>query len=486
MSVDDLEDIFAEKDPELDSSVDGGVSSDERDIFSHLEEEADDALVSSENGVIQIGKTKYAINLDWKDAVDAVNAVKEAKVAAQSGINDAQFICIPSSGEAQYALGYKDRGHRLSLPSLAASLQEVLGDNWAASFQYNNSYYIAVVRDGLIHSDYDKLYHSEDEAQTVFKGLLSENWSSIISPKDWHIEGSEEKNIDDLNIDPKLHKLRSANVGKKIIKIGVFVFLFAGFAAGGKFALDYFNTKDAILLAEIREAQRNNTTLNTIVKTIENTVEPVLGIDIPDEAVVEVPPRPPWMGSRMGIGEIIVCTEDIMETTVAVPGWITEFISCGNGTISVSLTNQGGTIGWAEEYLKNNGYPNIDLSESVGSSSIYAPKASSFVTKYAPSLETQDLSKVKNYILRNFEELRQPILWDMRKVNQQNIVDRYYQIADFSIETEMVPTDFISVFRKINPLVVSNISYDVFAKKWKIQGSVFHKRLTPLPRPKID
>ncbi len=479
----DLEEIFSEKKKEDQFTSANSVDESPDDLFSALEDNTDLNL-KSHDGALAIGKMKYAIGLKWNTVFDETSVTKEARIAAKADKEEADFFCIRSGDAPQFGLGHKSKGHRTGMPSLAAAIHDIYENDWVAVFRVGGNFYLAAARDDLIISEYDQLIYSEDDAKDAFSNLLvSASWDKAIAPQSWGFDGTEEQKLDDLELSPKLHRLRTANPTKNLIRIGIFCAVIAGVGFGLNYGYNAYLEHQEEIARKIALERERNENVNKVVRVVEDAVEMIPGVQLPDTQFIEQPPQPPWFGKRNGIGELITCTSGILDVDLQVPGWATSTISCRAGSVHVGFLNRGGTTTWAENYLNENGFPDLNLDRSVGAPTIQVSIPAPFVTTYPYDVDAQDLTRVGSYLKRHFEELRLELEWNLREANPTNILDRYYNAADFTFETLLSPDNYAPLFSRIKGFEITNITYNIESSTWQVQGSVYQKRPTPLPRP---
>lgn len=455
-------------------------AAEEEEIFGDIEQAP--KAKSRGNGTLTIGKKTYAIGLTWNFADNSGRAKKEAKAAAKEDRGD--FFCVRPGDIAQYGIGDKAMGHKAGMLALMDILCAHFEGNWLGVFEVGQLYYIAAARGGQILTACDKLYYDEADAREDFMALMSSSdWDHLMAPKRWGAPDTEDVNLRAIKLRSKGCKLVEVNPTGTVVVALLLTLVIVGAAGGGYYWVQKEEADALQDAARARAAKEDQ--IRGMLDAVKDTVAPVLGIEEAQEEN-ETPPDPPWVRYQNGPGTIIVCVDDILTAPDGVPGWETSMVSCGQGNVSTSFNNVGGTVPWAEYYLRQNGFPELDLSRSAMSTSLSVSQPSSFVSNNGASIETASLEKVRRHLLFSFEELGREIKWQQQPNNPSDQTSRYYKQASFSFESEEKPTEFLPLLSPIPALAIDSVSFDASRGLWSVRGQVFEKREHPLPKPQSD
>ena len=152
------------------------------------------------NLVIKVGKTNYAVGLFWQPIQDADDPIDEI---SQTMETDPEFnlYCTHFGRAPQYAIGKRSRGHSERQVVAGIALLDALSDqsSFLAVFKVNEGWWFIAARNDLILAENDVLYTSEEDAKNAFFSMLSvPDWGYKIAPQSWHVEGTEEMDLEEL------------------------------------------------------------------------------------------------------------------------------------------------------------------------------------------------------------------------------------------------------------------------------------------------
>ena len=472
----DFDDIFAE------DQTDEAAPSD-ADIFSDLDESAPARPRAPGRGTVKIGKETFAVGLNWNATTeDGGKPADQAKLAAKDDAFKAQFYCLRESSAWQYGLGRKEMGHRAGQRALAAVVADKLSGNWLAAFEIDQDYYLVAHRDDLILSDYDRLLSKELEAKDLFSDLFySADWDTVVAPSSWGMDGTQPTPISGLIEKGKLHKLKpvgSLQAAMPLIMGGV---VLGGVALGAITMMPGGDGDFTYVPPEGFDAPMER--MRGVAEEAIKPVTDLLGEPEEEEVVAEVPPQAPWIGRPNGVGLLLACTADIKSAPLDVPGWETTSVVCGD-SLRIGLRRAGGNTLWAETYFRDRGQK-VDFSRSIGGDALAHSYPVSFVSPYDAEFDTPEISEVQRYLGYQFEEFGLPLSFTERSGTTSKI-DRYYEAANFSFETDLEPVEFADLFTPIPGLLINEISFDLENSVWSVSGSYYHKRDTPIPAPQTE
>mgnify|MGYP001057920877 CR=1 FL=1 len=432
-------------------------------ISSDLEEVNFD---KDRNGVLSIDGKEYAVEIFWNNVNDINNATSEAKVAAKSSSFSADFYCVRGENTPQYGLGFKAYGHKPGMPSLASHLNEMVTGNWIGVFKVSGSYYLVAVRDDAVLTDYDKVFTDEEEIREEFSDIFySSTWEHAYAPKDWGVDDTEEKNIEDLlNGTPEV-KLKDVSSVRVLIKYGGVIAILAGLFFGG---LQLYKT---FFEEEVAE------TVTAVYKEVETRIIEQTGVKQVEQEVI---PDAPWLNKPVGLSFMSSCVTDIKKMDINVPGWEAKGMICSDGVTSMLLNRSGGTINWISYYYNGKGSidPNIipltDDSVEIG-------YPSAVVSRYPASIETFPINQVRRYLFSQFDEVFLKIKFTSIDEFPHPEAYRFFDGIGFEFTTNHEPTDFTKILSRIPVLLIDRVEYNIVNDTWTVSGQSLHRKTTPLP-----
>lgn len=428
---------------------------------------------SSGEGVLNVGSKNYAVGLLWNTVSDIANGAKEAKEAAKRPNINADYYCVRGSTTPQYGLGYSSSGHKSGMPSLAAHMAASEEGNWIGIFRHGEYFYLIAVRDDAILADCDRVFRSEDQAREEFSDLYyTSNWAKAYAPKEWGIEGSEVRVLDDVLVGNPPVKLADTNTVKVLIKYGGLLLVAGVVLIGGMQAYNYFTTEETF----------------EQVEAVYNDVQTKVIEQVAPQQEVEVPPPVPWANQPIGISMLASCVSDIKDMPLQVAGWEPEQMLCSGETVSMLLRKNGGSINWIGHSLNDAKpvKPNI-IPIDVNNVEIAYPLSG--ISVYPENIETLPLAQVRRYLLSHFDENFMTVqisesstfYQDDRELSDKT--SRYYQKINFQFSSEYNPLDFVSILSRIPVMTINEVRYDLKGDRWTVSGNIFEKRKEPIPKP---
>ena len=150
---------------------------------------------------ITVNGTVYATSIFWQPLQNPDNPLPEVRETAENVLDNADLYVIRPSGMPQYGLGISSEGHRAGMPVAALSLVEAFSDvpSSVSVFKVPEGWWFIAVRNDLILSEEDMLYLNEDDAKRNFVSMMAvPDWGRRVAPASWQIEGTEERNIDEV------------------------------------------------------------------------------------------------------------------------------------------------------------------------------------------------------------------------------------------------------------------------------------------------
>lgn len=152
-------------------------------------------VAAAAGGIATVGRRKYAVNLYWQPSPSG-RVSQAAREAANQPGQMADFYAVRPGNAAgrvpQFGLGQKEFGHKVGLPTGAASLAEDQPGSWAGVFKIPEGWWLVVSRDDLIAPDGDILFADEGEARARLQDEVRlEGLQRIYAPDNWNIAGSD-------------------------------------------------------------------------------------------------------------------------------------------------------------------------------------------------------------------------------------------------------------------------------------------------------
>lgn len=271
-------------------------------------------------GVIQIGRRRWAANLYWQPS-DSAKVRRAALDAARRPEQPADFYCVrPVSMHrdlAQFGLGSRELGHRWRMPSAAAAVaqgQSQVG-SWAGAWRVGPQWWVVVVREDIIEARGDTLYASEDEARERIEREKSRGGLvRVFAPADWRIPNADNAPLELLlgggSGDCALVPARG---GKRLIGLGVAA---AGVVAG---------------LATL------------LINGAENVRVPEVVQSVQPQAPTPPPPPPPrWVDQPRPGDWLRACREAIGPVEVGSLGWALVGVECSGDRAIVQWRRTSG------------------------------------------------------------------------------------------------------------------------------------------------
>jgi hypothetical protein len=147
------------------------------------------------SGVVKVGRRTYAVGLFWQPSPSGRVAQAAREAALQPG-QQTDFYCVRPASKSvavpQYGLGQSALGHKVGMPTLAASLANVQPGSWAGAFRLREGTWVIVVRDDLVAPDGDIIFDSDETArERLLQEIALGGVQRIYAPDGWSIPGSD-------------------------------------------------------------------------------------------------------------------------------------------------------------------------------------------------------------------------------------------------------------------------------------------------------
>ncbi|CND05308.1 Pilin accessory protein (PilO) [Yersinia intermedia] len=401
-------------------------------------------------GVVAIGRRRYAVSLIWNQAEGVNSLVAEAKEAAKR-VDSSLFAVRPGKGRwnDQFAIADVGLGHKKSLPSLAAALADELSNSLLGVWQLaENTWWLVGIRhDGLII--YDRaVYDLDDIQQDFFEALSNDEWEQVLCPDEWNIPNASQLIALEGNISKGNVLLRPVTVNK--VHIVLAAAIVSVVLAGSMFGYKQY---EAYLLEQkmLEESKRKRTGM-TLAKDIE------------------VPPMP-WAGKPLFNQVIVQCINDLAkyaEQASQIPAWERGTGTCNGSEINYALKSTGGTETWLT--IMADRLPSKPTSASGSGQEGNIVWSLPQLSVYPPNSPGVPLSKVQQYLTVQLAELFIPI--NFSQIEKQT----FWLKMTYSINEVPDLQALLQLFKNIPASVIKTLTYDPDKKLWSLEVEVYERR----------
>ena len=417
------------------------------------------ANIIANHGTVKIGKQVFAIELHWELTSSLATARQEAKKRANEPHFSADFCCVRRSTTQQFALGFKNFGHQVKLPSLAASLADNIGGNWLGIFKINNGFYILGVEDDGILAETDRFFDDKQSAVKFFQYLQTlMEWDNIYAPPEAQIANAIELDIaKSLSKRPnvRLENVNSSGIQPRML-IGLFGLLLIVVGI-----VWYINTPHTHI--DQFEEKLGQLTNNTLQQSGLNP-KPI------------EPPPMPWVSHFQGVPVLIGCVNSINQFPVSIAGWSVAELICNENIASARLNRigkletTGGSINWIIPYLqKPNFEPNLVLPAEGSTDAVEVNWIPQQYPLIRTDLETASVDEIREAMLKIFEERMTPITFTQTDNNE------FWQGVGFQFTSPLNPLDFVDILSLVPGLIISTVHYEPNFGNWTIKGKAYEQ-----------
>ena len=438
------------------------------------EENAEDT-----NLVIKIGKTSYAVGLFWQPIQDVDDPIEEI---SQTMETDPEFdlYCQHFGRAPQYAIGKRSRGHSERQVVAGIALLDARSDqsSFLAVFKVNEGWWFIAARNDLILAENDVLYTSEEDAKNAFFSMLSvPDWGYKIAPQSWHIEGTEEMDVEELlHNSLQVHLMNLGAMRSTKILLLVALVLLAGLGILGYLLFSLFQTPGPEK-TDFKPTQPDPVEIKSIEPVREEAkpweqltkIEPFLNRCLSYSLQLKSLVVPGW-----GLGEI-VCTKDQMTTR-----W-------------EKTWEKGGRLAWLEAAYKEYGIDEKVVEKRVNETGTAAevivtykdplPTDSSNPTAPLKELEHEmvDISQALSVPMKLSVGERKIGTDDGNKQSEDVIPARQsYKYLEFSFSSPFDPPAWGAFFEKFTAMELVKITYQprstsALNNNWSYEGRIYEK-----------
>ncbi|HFS8112825.1 TPA: type 4b pilus protein PilO2 [Enterobacter asburiae] len=416
---------------------------------------AEEQLGEQLQGVVAIGRRRYAVSLIWNQSESSKPLAAEAKEAAER-MGCSLFAIRPGKGRwnDQFAIADVNLGHKAGLPSLAVALAEELNVSLLAVWQLSEQVWwlVGINQDGSIL--YDRaVADAHDIQQDFLEALTTVEWEKIFCPSEWEIPKTEPPPPLNGNISKGKVRIRPVKVNKlRIVLIATSVAVIIG---GGLFAYEQY--QDHLLeLKMIEESKKKRT-----------------GFALDND--IEVPPMP-WAGKPLFNLALVQCIRDLAkyaEEASQIPAWEREEGTCDGSVIDYRLKSTGGTEVWLNIMAER--LPSKPTSASAnGTEGNISWKLPELPT-YPPNSPGVPLRKTQEYLTVELAELFIPITFS------QPVNELFWLKMEYSLNNIQELPSLVTIFSKIPASIIKSVSYNPTSKRWSLEAEVYERR-KPTPQ----
>lgn len=432
-----------------------------------------------EKSVIKFGKQEYAVGLFWQPLQDVDDPIPEIRETMESD-EGANLYAIHYGRAPQYGIGKKSMGHKEGQIVAAVSVLDALSDksSFVAVFKVEEGWWFLAVRNDLILPEEDVLYHNENEAKDAFFSMMAvPDWGYRIAPDSWHIDGTEEMDLEELiknTFQARLLSLSAVRGTKILLAIALLILaLVAVIVYLVVFLLD--------------KATQTPTKIAPVVpQAAIQTVEPTREEEKPWEKLVEVNPF------------LNRCWSYAYQLkSMQVPGWGLKQIVCTPTQISSGWNktwNQGGRLGWLVSAYNEYKFKEQPQINEAGTSATITIKYDDL--PIVASTPTLSIAQIRRELTDISQAISLPISMSVQQITvggptaeQQQKAEasgqpaqagRTYKYLSFSFSSSYDPPAWESFFDKFAALEIVKIEYNpqsasALSNNWKYEGRIYEK-----------
>lgn len=413
------------------------------------------------SGVVKVGRRTYAVGLFWQPSPSG-RVAQAAREAAQQPGQKADYYCARAASKSvaipQYGLGQEALGHRVGMPTLAASLANVQPGSWAGAFRLREGTWVVVVRDDLVAPDGDFLFDNDDQARDrLLQEVSLGGVQRVYAPDGWAVPGSDPTPLPLLLQDRADCLLQPVKVPVKLLMygaaalavIGLLIFLFMQWQA------------EQDRLAAEAEAAANAGPISSMTE--------VWNWPPPEKAYERK-----WEKQPKAAEVFNTCRSLFEKANASELGWRVKNAVCSGGTLSVERDQEVSKRGRLAVY-PDNGQVSNDLKQLKQSYETPAPTArgveelltrkdiTAMALKRAWPFEIRELPddqpSVKPPPNVKDPPPPPPPLWVKRGLHLNGVTP---------------PWDYLPYFEDVPGLIINTIEFD--GKSWNFEATIYEMR----------
>lgn len=416
-------------------------------------------------GTVKVGKTEYAVDLQWETPQDPAKAAKEAREYASRQSDRPDFFCVRKGVKTQFGLGYASMGHKTNLPSLAAHICQGKGASFIALFEVEDGYYLLAVRDDTILSDAERFIGNLGEASQEMIRLIGQyDFPEIIAPASLEIDGARDLTLRSVLSGSTSVRLKDVKRSAGYIKIGLAAVIAGLVLVGGKVYWD-----------DIKQAQ-----IDADFKAQFEAAQEKVGLAEPK---VEIP-KMPWDGELMGARVLEACYKEIQKFPLDLPGWTIEAVDCrpagGSASVGVvvrrdqSMDDGGATLLDAMQMVKFNGIDPILTHQQNGSSGPFGFQWSvGGLPRIPVDIKTEKKADIIQSVMLIMESRHTEVSFSPAEAAD------FWDGVNIEFKTSLSPLSFADVLDAIPGFMLISLEYSIEDNIYTVKGKAYEQK--PLP-----
>lgn len=368
--------------------------------------------------------------------------------------------------KSQIGLGFKSLGHSRFMSVAAPEVCQSLSDfsSFVAVFVVPEGFWLIAVRNGVILSDQDKLYQTEQEAKDAYKKLLSlPDWGLKIAPSSWGIEHSIEKQVYEVFLGLARRQLKK-------IRLKENVYFSILFFAAIFFTLFFIFKKQIInfIAPKPQSLNINEEMLDAYKKKIS---EPKQTQIVKKSDILKTP-----YDSLSDINDFSKqCYKAITYLMYPIPGWDVLDVECIDGSISARLKRNYGNFQelryQVEKNMKGVELEQLGDNDVILFSNLPEVKKVSIKPKYTAE-------EAKIMLTSFFDKLNMPIKITLKKdiiENSDPMKTKTYEYIKIEADSKIKPTEFIYALKSLESVSLNNVKWDNKKQIWIYEGETYVK-----------
>lgn len=419
---------------------------------------------SNDIGVVKIGKREYAVGLLWHKIEVLNKGAHEARLTAANENQKADYFCLRLTGDPQFGLGFKVRGHKNGLPSLAAQLASAKGGKWLGLFEVENGYYLAAVYEDGIMSECDRFFTNAEEAKEEFENFYnSTDWREIIAPDSFEIPGTNEVSISKLLEDRISSRLQSVSKTGGLIKIALGLGIVVGVVGGVNLYLKHLEDVELarIIAAEAERARSQ--------------------IFAPKQDELKIPDAP-WVRQTVASHYIDSCVKNVLKFPLDIPGWDVKELICKDSIVAAAIDRSGvlgkggGSFNWIKIMVENEGFkPTIFAPPGGNGNRASVQWDMGELPKIPVDVNTLKTKEMSDGLISVMDERFVPV-----QISDGPSNSDFFKGIAFSFSTTEDPRNFVDIISALPGSFITRLSYQVDNNLWTLEGEAYEQ--LPLPK----
>lgn len=410
---------------------------------------------------ITVNRKKFATGLFWQPFGVGNAAYNYAKQLARN--SDKKYNLF-AEYKSMVGMGNSADGVRMGMPSAAAEIAESLSEfiSFLSVFVVDNSFYLVVVRNGIIIRDI--LLEHVDEARKLYAEYASmPDWGILIAPSEWGMPKSIEKRISDLIENNNIARLRPVGVVKTIWPAIVFSILFILF--GVYILSNPVKTSDT-------GANVNTDLANEYRRQIELKKQEILKQKQEQEvqqATFEYPyDNLPDVQERADL-----CYRAIAFVMQPIVGWNQTTAKCDSEYVSANFSRDFGNL---------NDFYEIGAGLMPGAIVQQISEEEIIVRVKLPKLETysQQDDRGAADVARDVATIFQQIgtradINNVTDVVMNNGIAENINVTEIAVSSKLIPSEFMYAFKDFNGVYMPSVSWHANTRTWNYEVIIYTK-----------